>query len=1172
MAESSSSAIPEAAKATPTANPPVQNSQITMEMEGDRAEVMGDRMVRAIGGGSPETPPSKFAGALGQVGGSSQAGMLRQLQRTYGNSYVGRVIQAKLTVGEPGDLYEQEADRVADAVMRMSESTVSGVLSHSNSIQPMPIQRMRTEEEEEKIHPKESPGQTPTVTPVLETRLDGTRGGGEPLPESVRSYMGPRFGADFSGVRVHTGSNAIQMNRDLNAQAFTRQRDIYFGAGRYSPETRDGQRLLAHELTHVVQQDSSTSVPRVQRKGLEDQFRQYEESDWEDADDHLVFASIGSEWVLLPGSGILVRPSKQTLDAASTVRGRLGDQGIIMGVPATGASASRFIRISHRLALQLDAGRGSRVTAALYMDQVHGIMGRMGVSKISQLRIIHIHRDHISEIAAIAREFNLSPQSIVIPQEFMRGRVRRDLQGAITELRGLGGDWTTWSPGTVARNLSGTNQYTLSRTTHGEITVEYLSLNSAMETLATGTRVTAPEVDRASFITRVTRRSDLARVITLGDVRFSDLELFRRAMGTQRFNEFFQDVTTINGFSHHAGQLEARDIQGLMAFLEATMMRSGRLPVMEQTDPSRHGQVRTDTIELMQRLGIEVAISRRAMSEGEGSSGVLATRDTLTAYGSHATVFSPIESPLTQAFGRVRELQSAKMTILAWREVFEGRGMNVEQTISEIDASVESLRISIRTAAEAAARVRASGITTASGGRDYTSGSIGVAYQQALSRIPATTTAETNIGLAGFATLQEYRQRSLEQAPQQVALEAALREGTYSDQAFSYMLSQLDPTTRNSILYGRRGGPRPRDVAFERLRARYLFLRRVLPDGHTLSLAGMSSGRARITRGVGGLLAFVELSNIGAEGYRSYQIDRNISRRRHVAPFLRRLIWWNQMGVMPRVEAVEEGLFSNEYSSDPPTVIQGLNNDRWDGLWFPHNSSNPALPDSQVLRLGVFLAQNIRNYDEFSSYFIDSNQDAVRWVGEGGFAKKRWEMKVGSYKTDWENETMERWEEIPLLTQLMQTYVNNIIVNTEKLLEMQGRGAAPSEQEPDPRLGGLAVASFAPSQGVRRARMRSPQSSSKVYVRSHGRHVRLLSIEVEWWSDNPQFYIYREVGNRYLVGGADYNTYSVLRRLTTENTQLMIGGSYGQTWEETTIVPLEEGLVEIDKNLLKQIP
>jgi hypothetical protein len=128
MADSPSTAIPEAAKATSTAQPPVQDINVVAEMEGDRASAalagrngMMDRMVRAIGGGSPQASPSQFAGALG---GSSQVGMLRQLQRSYGNSYVGRVIQAKLAVGQPGDRYEEEADRIADEVMRMPELTI----------------------------------------------------------------------------------------------------------------------------------------------------------------------------------------------------------------------------------------------------------------------------------------------------------------------------------------------------------------------------------------------------------------------------------------------------------------------------------------------------------------------------------------------------------------------------------------------------------------------------------------------------------------------------------------------------------------------------------------------------------------------------------------------------------------------------------------------------------------------------------------------------------------------------------------------------------------------------------------------------------------------------------------------------------------------------------------
>ncbi|MHC5827765.1 MAG: eCIS core domain-containing protein, partial [Nostoc sp.] len=105
----------------------------------------------------------------------------------------------------------------------------------------------------------------------IESRLNSSKGGGSPLPDEVRSFMEPRFGADFSQVRVHTGSDAVQMNRELNAQAFTHKQDVYFGAGK-SPGKND---LTAHELTHVVQQtgvihhklvDIKDSTPHLSKK------------------------------------------------------------------------------------------------------------------------------------------------------------------------------------------------------------------------------------------------------------------------------------------------------------------------------------------------------------------------------------------------------------------------------------------------------------------------------------------------------------------------------------------------------------------------------------------------------------------------------------------------------------------------------------------------------------------------------------------------------------------------------------------------------------------------------------------------------------------------------------------------------------------------------------------
>ncbi len=115
-------------------------------------------------------------------------------------------------------------------------------------MKPLAEQIQRVEDEEELQMKSSVPVAAPTTG--LENHLSQSKSGGSPLPGNIRSFMEPRFGADFSQVRVHTGEESVQMNQDLNAQAFTHGQDIYFGAGK-SP-TNDA--LTAHELTHVVQQ------------------------------------------------------------------------------------------------------------------------------------------------------------------------------------------------------------------------------------------------------------------------------------------------------------------------------------------------------------------------------------------------------------------------------------------------------------------------------------------------------------------------------------------------------------------------------------------------------------------------------------------------------------------------------------------------------------------------------------------------------------------------------------------------------------------------------------------------------------------------------------------------------------------------------------------------------
>ncbi|HEY9850979.1 MAG TPA: DUF4157 domain-containing protein [Leptolyngbyaceae cyanobacterium] len=189
-------------------------------------------------------------------------------------------VQAKLSVGAPGDNYELEADRIAAKVMAMPapeneepiqrqtapEETKEEELQTkplAAGITPLVQRETAPEEPKEEDSPvqakAESEGKSSNNS-NLESQLNGSKGGGSPLPDEVRSFMEPRFGADFSGVRVHTDGAAVQMNQELGAQAFAHGSDIYYGGGK-SPGKDE---LTAHELTHVVQQKGSSHLP-IQR-------------------------------------------------------------------------------------------------------------------------------------------------------------------------------------------------------------------------------------------------------------------------------------------------------------------------------------------------------------------------------------------------------------------------------------------------------------------------------------------------------------------------------------------------------------------------------------------------------------------------------------------------------------------------------------------------------------------------------------------------------------------------------------------------------------------------------------------------------------------------------------------------------------------------------------------
>jgi outer membrane protein OmpA-like peptidoglycan-associated protein len=176
------------------------------------------------------------------------------------------VLQAKLTVNQPGDAYEREADRVADAVVRMQNAggdivqracACGGSAGKTGACEDCRAKSVGMQ------RASESAAAIRSAPPIVH---DVLRSPGQPLDYGTRGFMETRFGRDFSDVSVHSNALAATSARAVNALAYTVGRHIVFGESRYAPQSSAGQRLLAHELTHIVQQSNPDNTgPWLQR-------------------------------------------------------------------------------------------------------------------------------------------------------------------------------------------------------------------------------------------------------------------------------------------------------------------------------------------------------------------------------------------------------------------------------------------------------------------------------------------------------------------------------------------------------------------------------------------------------------------------------------------------------------------------------------------------------------------------------------------------------------------------------------------------------------------------------------------------------------------------------------------------------------------------------------------
>lgn len=180
----------------------------------------------------------------------------------------GLFFQPKLSINQPNDIFEQEADAVADTVMRRKDISS---LQKESFFKPAitPIQRKcahcEEEEKKEKIQRKETMDTVPAMDGPAENYVSNLSGGSR-MDDEEKQFFESRMGRDFSGVRLHTDTEAAKSAASINALAYAHENNIVFGIGQYQPGTENGKRLMAHELTHVVQQKAAGASTTVQRQ------------------------------------------------------------------------------------------------------------------------------------------------------------------------------------------------------------------------------------------------------------------------------------------------------------------------------------------------------------------------------------------------------------------------------------------------------------------------------------------------------------------------------------------------------------------------------------------------------------------------------------------------------------------------------------------------------------------------------------------------------------------------------------------------------------------------------------------------------------------------------------------------------------------------------------------
>ena len=241
--------------------------------------------------------------------------------------------QPKLSINEPGDTYEKEADAMADRVMAMKTSC-----NENGSLQR-----------------KENNAEETISNPAQENYLTNFNSSGQSLPGEVRNFYEPRFGYDFNDVKVHTDNAAARSAESINALAYTSGKNIVFNEGQYSPNTDGGKRLLGHELTHVVQQSNSEAAIQrdVKPRAVEPTFKNkctWGDYTFEETEIKGIKLMVGMDTTKLPAMSLLTAIATQIAEDNKAIT----DPAFQVKMCVISPNTTRFALLNGQPVLMLD--------------------------------------------------------------------------------------------------------------------------------------------------------------------------------------------------------------------------------------------------------------------------------------------------------------------------------------------------------------------------------------------------------------------------------------------------------------------------------------------------------------------------------------------------------------------------------------------------------------------------------------------------------------------------------------------------------------------------------------------------------------------------------------------------------------------------------------------------